>query len=391
LIAERHPRFSSLAFGNVILRLRKDIWFVPARFFCVNRTGDGFSRTARKMGGIMRTAFVYSTVFAAVITAGVAHAENKLNGAFVADATCPATQSIKSGKNPGNVSTAIGQNYDLLAGNTDAPTHYLIRVPGADPERRWVKVSCGHVSGKSAENQRAGSETPATPVKPAASGAGKPDYIFSLSWQPAFCETKPDKTECKAETVDGFDASHFTLHGLWPEPNGNFYCGVSAADKANDSPAHWQDLPPVELDAPTRRELDQVMPGTASQLERHEWIKHGTCSGLSQQAYFSEALALMRAVNGSAPRDLFAQNVGHELTSDQIRSAFDSAFGAGAGERVRVACVKDPSNGRRLISELTLGLSGPIGPDSSLASLLMASSPTGAGCPKGVVDPPEPQ
>ncbi|MER9959455.1 hypothetical protein NKJ72_00655 [Mesorhizobium sp. M0045] len=25
-----------------------------------------------------------------------------------------------------------------------APTHYLIRVPGADPERRWVKISCGH-------------------------------------------------------------------------------------------------------------------------------------------------------------------------------------------------------------------------------------------------------
>ncbi|MDW6026229.1 ribonuclease [Mesorhizobium sp. BAC0120] len=339
----------------------------------------------------MRSAISYGIVLAAVMAAGVAHAEKKLSGSFVADASCPATQSIKSGRNPGNISTAIGQNYDLLAGNKDEPTHYLIRVPGADPERRWVKVTCGHVSGQGAANEPGASATPAAPQKRAASGTGKPDYIFALSWQPAFCETRPEKSECKAEMADGFDASRFTLHGLWPEPNGNFYCGVSADDRAKDSPGHWRDLPPVELDAATRQQLDQVMPGTASQLERHEWIKHGTCSGLSQQAYFSEALTLMRTVNGSAARDLFAQNVGRELTSDQIRDAFDKAFGAGAGKRVRVACVKDPSSGRRLISELTLGLTGPLGPDSSLASLIMASSPTGAGCPKGFVDRPRPQ
>lgn len=184
-----------------------------------------------------------------------------------------------------------------------------------------------------------------------------------------------------------FDATHFTLHGLWPQPNGNFYCQVAAADKANDNPAHWQDLPPVELDPNTRSELDQVMPGTASDLERHEWIKHGTCYGKSQQAYFSDALNLMRAVNASPVRDLFAKNIGKQLTSDQIRSAFDSAFGAGAGERVRVSCLVDSTSGRRLIGELTLGLTGPIGPSSRLSDLMQAAAPTSkAGCPKGVID-----
>jgi ribonuclease T2 len=313
---------------------------------------------------------------------GVARAEVKMSGAFVADAACPATQAIKSGKNPGDISTSAGQSYDLLAGNKDAPTHYLIRVPGADPERRWVKVSCGHVSGGSAATIPA---APADQGKPAASG--KPEYVFALSWQPAFCETKPGKTECKAQTSGGFEATHFTLHGLWPQPNGNFYCQVAAADKANDNPAHWQDLPSVELDANTRSELDQVMPGTASDLERHEWIKHGTCYGKSQQDYFSDALRLMRAVNASPVRDLFAKNVGKQLTSNQIRSTFDSAFGAGAGERVRVSCLVDPSNGRRLIGELTLGLTGPIGPNSTLGDLMQAAAPTNnAGCPKGVID-----
>ncbi|TIP81111.1 MAG: ribonuclease [Mesorhizobium sp.] len=333
------------------------------------------------------TGLVFGLALVAALLTGAARAEVKMSGAFVADATCPATQAIKSGKNPGNIATDAGQSYELLAGNKDAPTHYLIRVPGADPERRWVKVDCGHVSGASTMPT---ARAPADREKSAAPASGKPEYVLALSWQPAFCETRPGKTECKAQTAAGFEATHFTLHGLWPQPNGNFYCQVAAADKANDTPARWQDLPPVELEPNTRSELDRVMPGTASDLDRHEWIKHGTCYGKSQQAYFSDALNLTRAVNASPVRDLFTQKIGGDLTSDQIRAAFDDAFGPGAGDRVRVSCLDDPSNGRRLIGELTLGLTGPIGPNSSLSELLLASVPTNnAGCPKGTVDPIE--
>jgi ribonuclease T2 len=332
----------------------------------------------------MRTGFAFLLALVITTLTGAARADVKMSGSFVADAACPATQAIKSGKNPGNVSTETGQSYDLLAGNKDAPTHYLIRVPGADPERRWVKISCGHVAG----GRAATTPAPADQNKPSQPASGKPEYVFALSWQPAFCETKSSKKECQAQTKAGFDATHFTLHGLWPQPSANFYCQVAVSDKANDNPAHWQDLPPVNLDADTRSELDQVMPGTASKLERHEWIKHGTCYGKSQQEYFADALNLMRAVNASPVRDLFTKNVGKQLTSDQIRNAFDGAFGVGAGDRVRVSCLVDPSSGRRMIGELTLGLTGPIGPSSSLGALMLASAPTTkAGCPKGTVDP----
>ncbi|RWO86222.1 ribonuclease [Mesorhizobium sp.] len=335
------------------------------------------------------TGLVFGSALVAASLTSAARAEVKMSGSFVADATCPATQAIRSGRNPGNIATDAGQSYELLAGNKDAPTHYLIRVPGADPERRWVKVDCGHVSGGSASTEPA-APVPADQEKPAEPASRKPEYVLALSWQPAFCETRPGKTECKAQTAAGFEATHFTLHGLWPQPKGNFYCQVAAADKANDNPACWQDLPPVELEPNTRSELNRVMPGTASALDRHEWIKHGTCYGKSQQAYFSDALNLTRAANASPVRDLFTQNIGRDLTSGQIRAAFDSAFGPGAGERVRVSCVKDPSSGRRLIGELTLGLTGPIGPNSSLSELLLASVPTNnAGCPKGIVDPIE--
>ena len=334
----------------------------------------------------MRIWLVLGSMLAGVALSGAARAETKLSGSFVADAACPATQAIKSGKNPGDVSTQVGQSYDVVAGNKDAPTHYMIRVPGADPERRWVKVSCGHLAGEAA----AAPVVPAAPVEPGTAqkkaAGGKPEYVFALSWQPAFCETKSNKPECRAMTGSSFDATNFTLHGLWPQPNGNFYCQVGASDRANDKPGRWQDLPPVNLDTKTRQELDKVMPGTASQLERHEWIKHGTCYGKDQQAYFADALALMRQVNASPVRELFEKNIGKDITSDQIRSAFDSAFGKGAGDRVRVSCFND--RGKRLIGEVTLGLAGPIGPGSSLKDLMLASAPTdNAGCPVGTVDP----
>src|SRR5258706_166452 len=55
------------------------------------------------------------------------------------------------------------------------------------------------------------------------------DAVFAVSWQPAFCETKPNKPECLSMTSDRFDATHLTLHGLWPQ--GADYCGISAAQK----------------------------------------------------------------------------------------------------------------------------------------------------------------
>lgn len=326
--------------------------------------------------------------FCATLLAGGAQAEVKLSGSFVADAACPATQAIRTGKNPGNVGTQTGQNYELLAGNKDEPTHYLIRVPGAEPERRWVKASCGHVVGGNAAQAPAAPS--AGPARPSKDDGGKPEYVFALSWQPAFCETRPGKAECRAQTAASFEATHFTLHGLWPQPNGNFYCGVGRPERADDKPGRWQDLPPVKLEASTRAELDKVMPGTASQLERHEWIKHGTCYGKDAQDYFADALRLMREVNASPVRALFEKNIGKELTSDQIRAAFDSAFGPGTGQRVRVSCLDD--RGRRMIGELTLGLTGPIGPDTSLADLMRAAAPTrNAGCPRGTVDAAGPQ
>jgi ribonuclease T2 len=124
------------------------------------------------------------------------------------------------------------------------------------------------------------------------------------------------------------------------------------------------------------------MPGTQSLLERHEWIKHGTCyGGLAEEAYFGKALALADEVNASAVQSLFAGKRGQTVTSKEIRAAFDAAFGAGTGERVSISCNNDGS--RRLIAEIRIGLAGP---DGNLATMTKAAKPADADCESGIVD-----
>jgi ribonuclease T2 len=206
--------------------------------------------------------------------------------------------------------------------------------------------------------------------------------ILALSWEPAFCEAHSGVPECTTQAAGRADATALSLHGLWPRNN---YCGVSKDAVALDRQSDWAHLPPVNLDPATAKYLAAAMPGTRSFLERHEWLKHGTCFGGNQQTFFTTALKLFAAVNASPVGKTLAASVGKTITQAEIRQAFDAAFGAGAGDRVRIACTQDGS--RRLITEITVGLYGDISPNPDLASLILAARPTDGGCNAGVLDP----
>ncbi len=312
------------------------------------------------------------------VAARIAAAEVPLDGSFIAGAKCSAFQSLRKKSKP--VPLKAGQAYKIVAANKVSASHYLIVVPGASPQRRWAPVGCGTRSGGTASEGKSAPKAKdgKAPAEP------RTQYVLAASWQPGFCETKPDKVECRSQTAARFDASHFSLHGLWPQPRSLAYCNIAVTLVDDDEAGRWHHLPEITLQPATGEELRQVMPGTQSQLDRHEWIKHGTCYGTSAEEYFADALTVMRALNGSAVQRLFASRVGQFLSFDDIGKAFDESFGKGAGERVRMQCVRD--NGRLIISELTIGLSGDITPQSSLADLLAAAAPTKTECPGGIVD-----
>ncbi|WAP68574.1 ribonuclease T2 family protein [Jiella pelagia] len=363
---------------------------------------------------------VLSAAFTAGLLGSTALAQEPLDGYLVARKACKATVSIRNAASEAGTALESGRAYHLIGENRLNGTHYYVVVPGAAPERRWIDKTCGDwvklvASADAFERPGSGgaiavedvdvsngavAETGGGKAEPAAEGGAAPsgtsgdgagngkvprDLLLAISWQPAFCDTHQTKAECRSQTGDRFDADHFALHGLWPQPRGVEYCDVPAKQKSDDKAGDWDKLPPVEVDAETRAEMEKAMPGTRSMLDRHEWTRHGTCYETTADEYFDDSLAVLNRINASNVRELFAGAIGQTLTRQQIRAAFDEAFGAGAGERVRVSCSRDGK--RQLIGELTIGLVGEITADPDVSALIAAAKPTDGGCNEGIVDP----
>ncbi|CAG7857382.1 hypothetical protein MCAMS1_02181 [biofilm metagenome] len=297
-------------------------------------------------------------------------ANEPLQGCFTAEEECPAFVSIKKQSNPGKVMVQPGDDYRVTGQNKPAPTYYLIQVEGVVSPKRWVSVSCGKI------NPECAGATPA----PDDGNAAK-DYLLAVSWQAAFCQTHQEKAECKSQSPDRFDAANLSLHGLWPQPQNNAYCGVSDTVKAIDRNKRWHLLPETMVSADTRTDMEKLMPGVASHLDRHEWIKHGTCYLSTPDEYFSESLMLIEQINNSAVRELFANNIGQNITAEEIRDKFDEAFGDGTGAKVNIKCTG------KLITELWVNLKGEITSNSTLADLMKAAPSAGSSCREGKVDP----
>ncbi|MGB6296929.1 MAG: hypothetical protein WBF90_12190 [Rivularia sp. (in: cyanobacteria)] len=284
-------------------------------------------------------------------------------GTFTASNSCPTLSSIRRQTNPGNVNISPDASYPLLGKNKQEATYYQIRIEGAEPVARWVAVSCGSVSDDIITSRNL-------------------DYVLAASWQPSFCETKPDKPECASQTGDRFDATHFAIHGLWPQPRNNTYCNVPENLKQLDKNKRWLELPELALSPQLRQDLAIKMPGYQSKLHRHEWYKHGTCYSETPEEYYRETIALLDQLNESGVRTLFAQNLERDITNNQIGQAFSTAFGSTS--KVLVSCVN--VNREDLIQELVINLRGEIEAETNIADLLAAAPNVRSGCPKGQVD-----
>ncbi|MEF2551044.1 ribonuclease [Aurantimonas sp. A2-1-M11] len=309
-----------------------------------------------------------------------AAAQEPLDGFVIARKACDATPSIRNAASEGGTQLTIDRAYRLIGENRRGGGHFQIEMPGAEPARRWIAKDCGlWVQPVDPADDGTAPACPET-----ADGTAHRDLLLAISWQPGFCETRPGKRECRSQTEDRFDADHLTLHGLWPQPRGTDYCGVAAQDRRTDEAGRWSNLAPLSLTPDTRAALDEAMPGTRSALDRHEWLRHGTCYRAGVEEYFADSLLVLAAINASPVRDLFAGSIGGEVTQAAVRGAFDTAFGEGAGDRVRIACAND--DGRRIVTQLTIGLVGEIAPDADIGALIRAAPPTDGGCPAGIVD-----
>jgi ribonuclease T2 len=313
-------------------------------------------QAARQWTGGLLLALAAGTAFA-----GAASAAEQETGQFVAKRACEAFQSKNRGTNPGAVTVEPGRGYAVTALNAKGGEWVQIVVPEAPvTTARWVNADCG---------RRVAAAEPREST----------ENVLALTWHPAFCEMQPRARECR-----GRGGERLVAHGLWPQAGDRSYCGVAAEVVALDEAGRWRDLPPVTLAPATRDAMQWAMPGAASFLDRHEWLKHGTCYGGEPDGYFADLAGLALAVEDSGVGDFLAAHTGREVDANDIRSAFDRAFGQGAGARVRVDCVDD--GGRTLIDGLTVELRGEITPEADLGTLMRAAARVPEGCPAGVID-----
>jgi len=145
-------------------------------------------------------------------------------------------------------------------------------------------------------------------------------YLLALSVAPAFCEDDPARSrrlaQCRQLSAPAFAAAPLTLHGLWP----NRLDRRHPAFCAGEATGAFCRLPEVRLPAPTRARLDRAMPAVADCLDRYEWAKHGSCSGMREADYFAASVALVDRLN-RALGGILAQYTGREVRLDDLRAA----------------------------------------------------------------------
>ena len=125
---------------------------------------------------------------------------------------------------------------------------------------------------------------PSVASEPATSDRPTFDYwILSLSWSPQFCAENSGETGSygfgSGNTPRQCDRPYaFVIHGLWPQFENGFPEDCASEEKVNNSLA------------------DRMMPLMPDpQLVRHEWRKHGACSGLSMNDYFMTVESVYRS------------------------------------------------------------------------------------------------
>jgi ribonuclease T2 len=143
-------------------------------------------------------------------------------------------------------------------------------------------------------------------------------YVLTFSWSPGFCDTggaARGGDQCAVGAGQGF-----VVHGLWPEN----------ADRPYPSDCGDAGYIPGEA----LRQTHGVYPSEG--LARYEYRKHGTCTGLAPEAYFSAVKYAAGRI--TMPASLQAPHEEQELTPRDIESAFIAANPALTTDNFAITC-----------------------------------------------------
>jgi ribonuclease T2 len=187
------------------------------------------------------------------------------------------------------------------------------------------------------EPKNTGREKAGTSPKNTSAATG---YVFALSWSPAYClhnAYRPSaKTQC--DPNDG-KQYRFIIHGLWP--------GAGKKRLAFCSPRAEQRV--------TSRNIAKIFDlSPSASLIGHQWRKHGTCSGLTQDQYIAKTLEAYRKFTPPS----FYLNVSGEKKIDAIQVKQDfittHAIKGLTDQSVQIHCDRNRLREVRICTDLHL-------------------------------------
>lgn len=150
--------------------------------------------------------------------------------------------------------------------------------------------------------------------------AGRFDYyVLALSWSPSYCARagrSADPMQCRAARP-----FRFVLHGLWPQYERGYpeFCRLpQGSDLSRETIEHMLD----------------IMPSRG--LVRHQWRKHGSCSGLEAEAYFD--LSRQAFARVKIPAAFATTAAGGQMSPDAVETAFRLANPGLRDNAIAVTC-----------------------------------------------------
>ncbi|MGH6861589.1 MAG: ribonuclease T2 family protein [Phyllobacterium sp.] len=154
------------------------------------------------------------------------------------------------------------------------------------------------------------------------SGMGFDYYVLALSWSPSYCAAEgpnANRQQCGSGRPHGF-----LVHGLWPQ----FERGY---------PQDCDTGQPRDVPFSLAKQLSDIMPSPG--LVTHEWRKHGSCTGLTQQDYFK---VMRQAVQRVAVPPAYRQPDAHARVNPMVlEQAFAAANPGLRKDGLAVTCDRD--------------------------------------------------
>jgi ribonuclease T2 len=145
-------------------------------------------------------------------------------------------------------------------------------------------------------------------------------YVLALSWSPGFCELEDGgRGRSREQCAPGANPG-FVVHGLWPQNERGYPtdCGPAGRSPSRMALAEAEGLFPTEG------------------LARHQWRKHGTCSGSSPGDYFADTRRAREKV--VIPPALRGSDRDQTWTPIELERAFVAANPGLRTDMMSVAC-----------------------------------------------------